>query len=92
MVIRAVYHRRAHYHPHRATGLFYHAWYKLFSSPASCLSPCWTDLPTNTPPSFLFKEHELALARRRMESVGRRPPTVITKKKVSKQELDREVF
>ncbi|KZV73276.1 MFS general substrate transporter [Peniophora sp. CONT] len=40
------------------------------------------DLPTTTKPSFLFTEEQLAIGRRRMEEVGRKPPSHFTKKKV----------
>ncbi|TFK48144.1 MFS general substrate transporter [Heliocybe sulcata] len=40
------------------------------------------DLPYNTKPSALYTEDQLAMARKRMEEAGRRPPTKYTKKKI----------
>ncbi|KZT19853.1 MFS general substrate transporter [Neolentinus lepideus HHB14362 ss-1] len=40
------------------------------------------DLPSNTKPSALYTEAQLAMARKRMEEIGRRPPTKYTKKKI----------
>ncbi|KAG7443274.1 MFS general substrate transporter, partial [Guyanagaster necrorhizus] len=40
------------------------------------------DLPHNTKASVLFSEQELAIARKRMELIGRKPPAKFTKAKV----------
>ncbi|KAK0205081.1 MFS general substrate transporter [Desarmillaria ectypa] len=40
------------------------------------------DLPHNTKPSIFYTEHQLILARKRMDEIGRKPPTKFTKAKV----------
>ncbi|KAG7451448.1 MFS general substrate transporter [Guyanagaster necrorhizus] len=40
------------------------------------------DLPHNTKPSIFYTEHQLLLARKRMDEIGRKPPTKFTKTKV----------
>ncbi|CCM02774.1 uncharacterized protein FIBRA_04882 [Fibroporia radiculosa] len=40
------------------------------------------DLPSNTPAGYLYTEDEIQLARRRMEEIGRKPPSRYTKKKI----------
>ncbi|PCH39357.1 MFS general substrate transporter [Wolfiporia cocos MD-104 SS10] len=40
------------------------------------------DLPSNTRPSAFYTADEIALAQRRMEEIGRKPPSPYTKKKV----------
>ncbi|KAH9969935.1 major facilitator superfamily domain-containing protein [Russula compacta] len=40
------------------------------------------DLPWTTKPSFLYSQDQLEIARKRMNSVGRKPPAKFTKKKV----------
>lgn len=41
------------------------------------------DLPTTTKPSIFLSEAHLEIGKRRMEEVGRKPPSHFTKKKVS---------
>ncbi|KAK0223546.1 MFS general substrate transporter [Armillaria fumosa] len=40
------------------------------------------DLPHNTKPSIFYTEQQLVLARKRMDEIGRKPPTKFTKAKV----------
>ncbi|EIM85372.1 MFS general substrate transporter, partial [Stereum hirsutum FP-91666 SS1] len=40
------------------------------------------DVPTRQRPSWLYSEHELMIAQKRMQEVGRRPPGKLTKAKV----------
>ncbi|KAK0194100.1 MFS general substrate transporter [Armillaria mellea] len=40
------------------------------------------DLPHNTKPSIFYTEQQLLLARKRMDEIGRKPPTKFTKAKV----------
>ena len=40
------------------------------------------DLPTTTKPSIFFTEEQLEIGKRRMEEIGRKPPSHFTKKKV----------
>ncbi|KZT67908.1 MFS general substrate transporter [Daedalea quercina L-15889] len=39
------------------------------------------DLPSNTRPNYLYSQDEIDLANRRMEEVGRKPPSKFTRKK-----------
>jgi MFS transporter, ACS family, pantothenate transporter len=40
------------------------------------------DLPSTTKPSTLYTQEQLDIAKKRMDSVGRKPPAKFTKKKV----------
>jgi hypothetical protein len=40
------------------------------------------DLPTNTRPGILYTEEQIEIGKRRMEEIGRKPPSKFTKKKV----------
>lgn len=40
------------------------------------------DLPSTTKPSMLYTQEQLDIAKKRMDSVGRKPPAKFTKKKV----------
>lgn len=40
------------------------------------------DLPHNTPTSWIYTKEHLAIGRKRMKDIGRKPPAKFTKKKV----------
>jgi ACS family pantothenate transporter-like MFS transporter len=42
-----------------------------------------TDLPTNTPPSWIINQRDIDIAQQRMKSVGRSAPARFTKRKIA---------
>ena len=55
---------------------------RLFSYTTGSAAKAWTDLPSNTKPSIFYTQKQIEIAQKRMEEIGRKPPSHFTREKV----------